>query len=271
MAIYRNVSMSFWTDSKVSDDFTAHDRYVYLYLFTNPHSNLCGCYEDSYKQMAYETGLDVKEIKSIILKLQDVHSVICYDEKTKEVLLLNWHKYNWTSSEKFRRPLRTEIENIKTPRFKEYLLKIFDGQSPQMLDTVSNFSDTVSTEDVKCEYHTDTSVTVTVPNTISNYNSNTNNDKDMDSIREIVEYLNEVTGQHYKPTTKKTQDLIRARMNEKFTVEDFKTVIYKKTKQWKNDPKMCGFLRPQTLFGTKFESYLNEKTVVSATDRWDFA
>ena len=45
MAIYRNVSMSFWTDSKVADDFTAEDRYFYLYLFTNPHTNLCGCYE----------------------------------------------------------------------------------------------------------------------------------------------------------------------------------------------------------------------------------
>ena len=72
-------------------------------------------------------------------------------------------------------------------------------------------------------------------------------------------YLNEMTGSHYKPGTRKTQDLIKARMNEGFTVDDFKTVIYKKTKEWKNDPKMVKFLRPETLFGNKFEGYLNQK------------
>ena len=56
MAIYRTVSMSFWTDNKVTDDFTPEDRYFYLYLFTNPHTNLCGCYEISIKQIANEMG-----------------------------------------------------------------------------------------------------------------------------------------------------------------------------------------------------------------------
>ena len=48
-------------------------------------------------------------------------------------------------------------------------------------------------------------------------------------------------------------------MNQKHTLEEFKIVIDKKTKQWLNDEKMCKFLRPETLFGTKFESYLNQK------------
>ena len=47
MASYRNISMDFWTDSKVVDDFTPEDRYIYLYCMTNPHTNLCGCYEVS--------------------------------------------------------------------------------------------------------------------------------------------------------------------------------------------------------------------------------
>mgnify|MGYP006969283853 CR=1 FL=1 len=45
MANYRNISMDFWQDSKVVDDFTPEDRYMYLYCMTNPHTNLCGCYE----------------------------------------------------------------------------------------------------------------------------------------------------------------------------------------------------------------------------------
>lgn len=86
---------------------------------------------------------------------------------------------------------------------------------------------------------------------------------------EIIDYLNEVCGTRYRSSGRKTRDLIQARMNEGFTVEDFKTVIYKKAKQWRDDPKMCKFLRPETLFGNKFEGYLNEKSAVSAVERWD--
>lgn len=79
-----------------------------------------------------------------------------------------------------------------------------------------------------------------------------------DDIKVIVEYLNNKIGAHYKPNGKKMKELIRARMNEGYTVEDFKTVIDKKFKSWGNDPKMSLYLRPSTLFGTRFGEYLNE-------------
>ena len=76
------------------------------------------------------------------------------------------------------------------------------------------------------------------------------------AVREIVGYLNAKTGTAYRPTTKATARLIQARLKEGFTVEDCKAVIDNMTAKWGNDPKMCRYLRPQTLFGTKFESYL---------------
>lgn len=76
--------------------------------------------------------------------------------------------------------------------------------------------------------------------------------------QEITEYLNNRTGSKYKHTTKKTKELIKARFNEGFTLDDFKAVIDKKTVEWINDEKMNKFLRPETLFGTKFEGYLNQ-------------
>lgn len=79
-----------------------------------------------------------------------------------------------------------------------------------------------------------------------------------DDIKDIVEYLNNKIGAHYKPNGKKMKELIRARMNEGYTVKDFKTVIDKKFKSWGNDPKMSLYLRPSTLFGTRFGEYLNE-------------
>ena len=87
---------------------------------------------------------------------------------------------------------------------------------------------------------------------------------------EIVSFLNEMCGTSYRASSKKTKDLIHARLNEGFTVEDFRTVIYRKGKQWMNDPKMCKFLRPETLFSNKFEGYLNEKDASqSSISRWE--
>ena len=61
----------------------------------------------------------------------------------------------------------------------------------------------------------------------------------------------------YGATRVMSQRLIKARLNEGYTINDFKAVIDKKAEEWKDDPKMAQYLRPETLFGTKFESYLN--------------
>ena len=84
-----------------------------------------------------------------------------------------------------------------------------------------------------------------------------------DDIYEIVEYLNLKTKKSYRSSSKKLQQLIKARASEKFTVDDFKKVIDNKVASWGKDPKMAQYLRPSTLFGTKFEEYLNEAPVKS--------
>jgi uncharacterized phage protein (TIGR02220 family)/predicted phage replisome organizer len=75
----------------------------------------------------------------------------------------------------------------------------------------------------------------------------------------VVSYLNEKAGTNYKHTTAKTRTAIHARLEEGFTLDDFKTVIDKKCADWLCDEKMEKYLRPETLFGTKFEGYLNAK------------
>ncbi|MBS7522984.1 conserved phage C-terminal domain-containing protein [Lactobacillus paragasseri] len=74
----------------------------------------------------------------------------------------------------------------------------------------------------------------------------------------IIDYLNRKTNSHYRPTSKATRRLIKARYNEGFTDIDFKTVIDKKCAEWLQDSNMVQYLRPETLFGTKFEAYLNQ-------------
>ena len=90
-------------------------------------------------------------------------------------------------------------------------------------------------------------------------NSRAEPDSVADKTKTIVDYLNEKTDSHYKATTPKTKQLVQARLKEGFSVDDFKTVIDKKTATWLKDSKMNKYLRPLTLFGTKFEDYLNEK------------
>ncbi|RKL65058.1 hypothetical protein CR203_22760 [Salipaludibacillus neizhouensis] len=83
---------------------------------------------------------------------------------------------------------------------------------------------------------------------------------------EIVAYLNDSTGKHFQATAVKTRDLIKARWRAHPNQDHFEKVIDTKTDQWLNDPTMNKFLRPETLFGPKFESYLNEGTTPIETD-----
>lgn len=75
----------------------------------------------------------------------------------------------------------------------------------------------------------------------------------------VITRLNELTGKSYKPTTKKTIACIDARLREGFIEYDFYKVIEIKTKEWLGT-NMEMYLRPETLFGNKFEGYLNQKT-----------
>lgn len=248
MALYRNIHLSFWQDTKVTDDFTPEDRYFYLYLLTNPHTNLCGCYEISIKQMANEMGYDVKKVDKLIERFSSIHNLIRYSQSERELLIFHWSKYNWTSSEKFRKPLLQEIQNVKTDSFREYLLKMFNGENAKYgIDTVSG----------KEEYGMDTTDTIT--DTVTDTVSDADNGR-LTEIKEIVQYLNDRCGTRYRYQTKGTREHINARLKEGYTVDDFKAVIDKKFEEW-HGTDMEKFLRPETLFAGKFESYLNQKIV----------
>ena len=92
-------------------------------------------------------------------------------------------------------------------------------------------------------------------------NNTTNNTVivEMPHYDEIIDHLNKITKSSYKATSAKTKSLINARINEGFKVEDFFQVHINKYAEWHNDNKMVKFLRPETLYGNKFEGYLNQK------------
>ena len=264
MAKYRNVYMSFWTDTKVIDEFTPEDKFFYLYLMTNPHTSLCGCYEISLSQMSAEMGYTKDSISKLINRFMMVHDIIRYDYHTKEIIILNWHKYNWTDSEKTMIGVQKGIDSIKNETFKEYLQNIADGNYDVRIDVITNSNSQQSMPHTYPLYETVTFICLNTLN--NNITKENNNIKDIDTyskdIEDIIEYFNNTTGKRYKISSKSTRSHIIARLKEKFTVDDFKAVIDKKTAEWKNDTKMERYLRPETLFGTKFESYLNQNQIL---------
>ena len=82
--------------------------------------------------------------------------------------------------------------------------------------------------------------------------------------KEIIDYLNQKTGAHYKASSKANQRLIQARWHEGYTLQDFKTVINNKAFEWQASPKMWRYMRPATLFSSKFDDYLNANDLDNA-------
>ena len=81
-----------------------------------------------------------------------------------------------------------------------------------------------------------------------------------ETIKEIINYLNLKANTKYRYTANTTKELIRLRWDEKNTLDDFKTVIDKKCAEWIGT-EFEKFLRPSTLFSTKFEGYLNQNII----------
>lgn len=157
MATYRTINNGFWTDSKV-EEFSPEDRYFFLYLLTNLHTNICGCYEISKNQMGREMGYSAEAINNLIYRFKSIHKVIDYDEETQEVLIINWHKYNWSSSSKLVKAVEKGIEYVENETFRSYLRDVLqchiDGVKRYPMYTVS----------IPYTYPMDTSVSVSVIN-----------------------------------------------------------------------------------------------------------
>lgn len=226
MAIYRSIHLSFWEDSKIYDDFTPEDKYFYLWLLTNPKTNMVGCYEISFKKAQSELGYTRDVIENLLDRLVNYDSVK-YNKKTREVLILNWHKYNWTKSSKLDKPLTKGIDNIKCLEFKEYLVEKYNNRE----------------DCIPYTYPIDTTVAVAVTNSITNVLDYLNNK------------LNKPEHQKYKQTNDTTK-VIKARYNEGFTYEDFTQAIDNAYKHWSKTEDYKN-MKPSTLFNGKFESRVN--------------
>lgn len=242
MGIKRIVDTSFWTDGKV-DEFSPEDKLFMVYLLTNPFTTQLGIYECSIKQVAFQLGYSIDTVKVLLDRFENKYGVIFVSKVSDTIAEIAVKNFLRHSIVKGGKPvedcIKKEMSKVKN---KDLIVRVFDfiSEKDDLNETVKKIIN---------EYENDN----------DNDNDNDVSYHDSSTIREIIEYLNQKANVSYKASTKKTKSCIHARITEGFTVDDFKTVIDKKCAEWIGTD-FQQYLRPETLFGTKFESYLNAPT-----------
>ena len=158
-------------------------------------------------------------------------------------------RWNWSNSK-----VRNYLNLLKD----EKMIRYFSDTKKTAI-TIENYNyhqDDTLKKDTQKHYK---SITEKFP---KHTNKNDKNDKNEKEIYiPIVEYLNKKTGNRFSHRTKSTIEKIDARIKENYSLDDFKKVIENKADHWLEDQTMNRYLRPETLFGNNFESYLNEVSV----------
>ena len=111
MATFRKIHTTFWADPFV-EDLTQEQKLFYLYLITNTKTKQSGIYEISKKHISYETGFSKKEVIELLSFFQEVGKIY-YSEKTNEIAISNWNKFNYNSSYQTCSCIHTDLQEIK--------------------------------------------------------------------------------------------------------------------------------------------------------------
>ena len=171
------------------------------------------------------------------------------------VVIRHWRIHNYIRSDRFQSTLhQDEKTQLEYDHSKTAMLKPLENVIPNVyqMDTQDMVGE-VSLDEVSLD---EVSLT-TYP-------------KEPDNIpyKEIIDYLNSKTGKKYRDNVQKNKSLIKARWSEGYRLEDFKQVIDNMVKDW-SGTKYAKYLRPETLFGTKFDGYLNQGNVVNREKKTD--
>lgn len=134
MAIYRHVQVAFWKDVKVSEEMTPEDKLFYLYLLTNPNTTQIGIYAISKKQMAFDLGYSIETIQNLLDRFEKYHRLIRYNLETREVVILNWGKYNFNRAGKpVEDCVRKELQGVKDKSLIQLVLHNIKNERIQKL------------------------------------------------------------------------------------------------------------------------------------------
>ncbi|MDD5013821.1 MAG: conserved phage C-terminal domain-containing protein [Atribacterota bacterium] len=247
MAKYRPIQIRIWKDPDF-EKYNANMKLIFLYLCTNELTTESGIYAISTRTISQETNIPVSSVNKL---LANGLKNIAYDFTNSCVFIKNFLKYSVGGSpDLIQKSINNNYEEFNTPLWNEFIEK-YPEKSKGFKRVDKPF----------------------VKDSIEIDNSNRN------IIEEIISYLNSKAKKNFRSTSAIAIKNITARLNEKYTIDDFKKVIDIKCSHWlehkKDEPDMSIYLSPDTLFGTKFEKYLNQnekrqavQEAVKREDKW---
>ena len=174
------------------------------------------------------------------------------------VVIKDWKIHNYIQNDRYKPSTLPERDLLNIQKDKTYTLKSdVSRMDTECIQTVSIGKDRIGKDRIGKDRIGKDSI-----DTLCHV---THDDVDKSHI-EIIEYLNLKTGSKFKATTKPYIQVIRSRLKEGYTVDDFKTVIDKKCREWKGT-KLEKYLTPKTLFApSHFDTYLNSNEMAAMTD-----
>lgn len=179
------------------------------------------------------------------------------------VVIKDWKIHNYIQNDRYKPSTLPERDLLNIQKDKTYTLKSdVSRMDTECIQTVSIGKDRVGKDRLGKDRIGKDRVGKDSIDTLCHVS---HDDVDKSHI-EIIEYLNLKTGSKFKPTTKPYVQAIRSRLKEGYTVDDFKTVIDKKCREWKGT-KLEKYLTPKTLFApSHFDTYLNSNEMAAMTD-----
>lgn len=147
MAKYRQLYTEFWSDSFVLE-LTPEEKYFYLYLISNSKTTQCGIYEISKRIIETETGYNRETVEKLIKRFCDYNKIL-YCEDTKELMIINWIKYNTPNNTNAIKCVHKELTKVKHQEFIKILFdkcnkaglmveSIFENLLPKDAENLSN-------------------------------------------------------------------------------------------------------------------------------------
>lgn len=237
-----------------------------LYFHLNMHADDDG-FLGNAKTIKRMVGASDDDLKLLVTK----QFLIPFDDGV--VVIKDWRIHNYIRSDRYRSTIYTDHKNsLQINENQQYELVSEQPKEVGMTDGIPSGNQNGYQMDtqVKLSQVKSGEVKLSQAKLSKGKLSKTRQDKTSrdqpeadnipdESVKEVIDYLNQKAGTKYRSTTAATKRLVGARLKEGFTVDDCKKVIDNKVADWLNDEKMKNYLRPNTLFqASKFESYLNE-------------
>ena len=217
----RMIDTDLWNNEDIIENFTAEDKYFWLYLLTNPHNNICGVMKASQVLIARDMGYSKECIQNLLYRFENVHRAVVVDKETKELLILKWGKFNWNKSPDILKTVEKTMETIKSKTLREILFEKINlvwkkrEEKQQGVDTPS----TLCTQD-----------TITITNTTPNVSSKNDYELFVDTYNTQCFNLSSVL----KVTDKRKKAI--ASFLKQLTFEDFENACIKAN----NNPFLTG-------------------------------